>query len=268
MKRIPEPTAGNQSTPPTDVARITREQDDKSRDTPERVALLARALLLEYVTVGWNVAEGAIAVVVARTAGSVALLVFGVDSFVESVSALVLAWRLRAELHRNAGSDPEAAERVETRARRCVGASLLVLTVLVVMDAARALWTRVKPETRTLGIAVTVASLVVMLWLAQAKRGLAAKLRSRALKADAAQTAACWWLSTTTLIGVFLNALFGWWWADPCAALVMTYFLGREGLEAWRGDACCARPSAGAAGDGASEAGCSGRARGLTDISR
>lgn len=203
----------------------------------ERAALLKRALRLEYLTVGWNVIEGIVAVGAALRAGSVALLGFGADSFVESLSGLVLVSRFRAEL--GGAADGARVERIEHRARRLVGISLIALFILVTVDAGRTLWVRSKPETSFVGIAVTLASIGVMIWLARAKRRLAAKLDSRALQADAVQTSACWWLSITTLIGILLNAIFGWWWADPAAAFAITYFLVREGREAWRGDTCC-----------------------------
>jgi divalent metal cation (Fe/Co/Zn/Cd) transporter len=108
----------------------------------------------------------------------------------------------------------------------------------VAVDAALSLWHRERPSASPVGIGLTVVSLWTMIWLARAKRR-AAGLGSQALKADAFQTTACWWLSLITLAGIGLNAAFGWWWADPVAALGMTPLLVREGLEAWRGEDCC-----------------------------
>ncbi len=185
---------------------------------------------------GWNVVEGLVGVAAAVAAGSVALLGFGLDSFVETASGAILVWRLKAE---KTGADPEEIERLDHRARRLVAISLFVLAVYVAADAAVSLWRRERPEASPVGIGLTSLSLFVMVWLARAKRRAAASLGSRALAADAFQTTACWWLSLITLAGVGLNAALGWWWADPIAALGMTVFLVHEGREAWRGEECC-----------------------------
>ena len=197
---------------------------------------LRRALRLEWLTVGWNVLEGLVGVGAAVAAGSVALLGFGIDSFVESASGAVLIWRLKAE---TAGSDPQEIERLDGRARRLVGVSLFLLAAYIAADAAVSLWRGKRPDASPVGIGLTILSLFVMVWLARAKRRAAADLGSRALAADAFQTTACWWLSLITLAGVSLNAALGWWWADPAAALGMTVFLVREGREVWRGEECC-----------------------------
>jgi len=196
-----------------------------------------RALRLEYLTVGWNVVEGVVAVTAALIAGSVAILGFGIDSFVECASALVMIWRLRAERdHRMSG---ERLEAIEHRARRLVAASLFALAAYVTFDAAQTLWTGDKPTFSPVGVALLALSIAVMLWLARAKRRLAQELGSQALEADAFQTTACWWLSVAALVGVGLNGVFGWWWADPLAALVIAALIAREGREAWNGKACC-----------------------------
>ncbi len=200
-----------------------------------RPALRSRALRLEYLSLGWNLVEGVVAVAAALAAGSVALFGFGLDSFVESASALVLVWRLHAEMRER---DPEAIERLDRRAHRLVGVSLFLLAAWVALDAAWTLWRGERPETSVVGIAVTSVSIALMVWLARAKRRAAAALESRALEADSFQTTACWWLSIVTLAGIGLNAAFGWWWADPVAALVMTVFIVREAREAWRGEDC------------------------------
>lgn len=196
--------------------------------------MLRRAIHLEWLTLGWNLLEALIAIAAATAAASVALLGFGLDSLVESASACVLLWRLRAE---QAGRE---ARRAESRANRVVGGLLIALALFVVLDASASLWRAARPVPSALGLAVTSLSIVVMVWLARAKGRCAAALGSRALAADAFQATACWWLSLVTLAGVGLNALFGWWWADPIAALAMAGLIGREGLESWRGvDPCC-----------------------------
>jgi divalent metal cation (Fe/Co/Zn/Cd) transporter len=201
-----------------------------------REGQLARALRLEYLTVGWNLVEGAVAVAAASTEGSVVLLGFGIDSFVESASGAVLVWRLRAE---RGSRDPAHVERLDRRARKLVSASLFALAAWVAFDSTRTLWLRETPSPSPVGLALAALSIAVMMWLARAKHRAARELGSRALAADAFQTTACWWLSLATLAGVGLNAAFGWSWADPVAALAMTVFLAREGREAWRGEDCC-----------------------------
>jgi divalent metal cation (Fe/Co/Zn/Cd) transporter len=201
-----------------------------------RASLLRRGLRLEYLTVGWNLLEGVVAVAAALAAGSVALLGFGIDSFVESASGSVLIWRLLAERR---AVDHEAIERLEHRAERLVAWSLFLLAAYITVDAGLALWNQERPEASPAGIAITTLSIGVMWWLARAKRRTAVALGSRSLEADAAQTTACWWLSLVVLGGIGLNAVAGWWWADPVAALGVAVFLVREGREAWRGDPCC-----------------------------
>jgi divalent metal cation (Fe/Co/Zn/Cd) transporter len=187
--------------------------------------------------VGWNLLEGVVAVTAAIAAGSVALLGFGIDSFVESASAFVLIWRLGAE--RNA-VDHHAIERLDWRAHQLVGISLFALAAYIAADAVWTLYHRTPPKPSLIGIAVLLISIGVMMWLARAKRSTARALGSRAMEADAFQTSACWWLSIIALCGMGLNSAFGWWWADPVAAIGMGALLVREGREAWHGADCCA----------------------------
>lgn len=201
-----------------------------------RGSLLRRGLRLEYLTVGWNLVEGVVAIAAAVAAGSVALLGFGIDSFVESASGSVLIWRLVAERHAAEGDD---IERIERRAQKLVAMSLFGLAAWIAVDAMLALLRNEQPDPSGIGIGVTALSISVMWWLARAKRRVAIALGSRAMEADAFQTTACWWLSIIVLGGITLNAAFGWWWADPVAGLGMTIFLIAEGREAWRGDDCC-----------------------------
>ena len=200
-----------------------------------RPPLLRHALRLEYLTVGWNVVEGVVSILAALAAGSVALLGFGIDSFVESASGSVLIWRPWAERH---ASDHEQVEWLERRALKLVALSLFLLAAFVVVKAVLSLAGQERPEPSPVGIAVTSLSIGVMWWLAREKRRTARALGSRSLEADSFQTTACWWLSLVVLGGIGLNAVFGWWWADPVAAIGMTYFLVREGREAWEGEEC------------------------------
>jgi cation diffusion facilitator family transporter len=200
-----------------------------------RTQLLRHGIWLEIGTVGWNLVEGVIAIAAGALANSVALIAFGIDSFIETTSGALLWWRLRAEL--TGGDDPQHLERIESRTSRVAGALLMALAVYIVIDAGRRLLGSGEEARESwLGIALTAVSLIVMPLLGWAKLRTAAALESRALRADAYETIACAWLSLTTLGGLVLNAALGWWWADPVAALAIVPLVVREGLEGWRGD--------------------------------
>jgi divalent metal cation (Fe/Co/Zn/Cd) transporter len=201
--------------------------------TASRAILLRRGLRLEYFTVAWNVVEGIIAVGAGVIAGSPALIGFGIDSAVESISGGILIWRLRAE--QTGQFNRARVEAIEQRAERLVGVAFLVLAAYVAFESVRALVGQQAPEASVVGIALTATSLVVMLLLARAKTRTADDLHSHALAADARQTYACWYLTAVTHAGLGLNALFGWWWADPVAALGISAILVKEGIEAWQG---------------------------------
>ncbi len=203
----------------------------------ERLDLLRRSQRLAAFTVAWNVTEGVVAIAAAWVAGSRALAGFGLDSAVESISASVLLWRLSTERR-----DPERVERVERIAVRAIGASFLVLAAFVGVEAIRSLAVRAEPDASPVGIALTLVSLVVMPLLAARKRRVAVALGSKAAQADSAQTRACAYLSAVVVAGLVLNAAFGWWWADPLAALGVVAFLvleSREALSAEHVDDCC-----------------------------
>ncbi|HEX6085714.1 MAG TPA: cation transporter [Thermoanaerobaculia bacterium] len=201
-------------------------------DVMDRPALIRRGKLLEYATVGYNSLEGIIAVGAGILAGSVALLSFGFDSVIEVISGLTLLWRLYADVNE------AERERVEQRALRIVGWSFLLLAAYVLFDAGKSLIRREPPDESIVGIALAAVSLVVMPLLVRAKRRVARAIGSKALEADATQTAVCTWLSAILLGGLLLNALVGWWWADPVAALVMLPIIVKEGLEGIRGERC------------------------------
>lgn len=184
---------------------------------------------LEYFTLGWNVLEAVLAVGAGWLAGSVALVGFGIDSVIESLSGATILWRLQA------GASGATRER---QAERLVGVSFFVLAVYVAWEAGTDLWRREPPAVSLVGICLAVASLIVMPVLARAKRRVAATLDSRAFLADSKQTDLCAWLSAILLLGLGLNAAFGWWWADPLAGLVMVPIIAREGFLAVRGEPC------------------------------
>lgn len=192
-----------------------------------RAENLRRGRRLEYLTIGWNSLEAFIAICAGLFAGSVALVGFGFDSVIEVSSGVILLWRL-------SGNDER-----EKIALRLVGLSFLALSAYVAFDAVESLWLRESPDESYIGIALAALSLAVMPILARAKRRVAAELNSRALKADSRQTEICAYLSAILLAGLGLNALFGWWWADPVAALIMIPIIVKEGLQALRGETCC-----------------------------
>jgi divalent metal cation (Fe/Co/Zn/Cd) transporter len=191
-----------------------------------------RGRWLEYLTVGWNSLEGVIVLTAGFIAGSIALVGFGLDSVIEVSSGAALLWRLHMDA-------PVERERAEQLALKIVGVSFLALTAYVAFDAVKSLLSREPPEASYVGIALAALSLLVMPLLARAKRRVAAKITSRALDADSRQTDICAYLSVILLGGLVLNALFGLWWADPVAALVMTPIIAKEGVEALRGETCC-----------------------------
>lgn len=203
----------------------------------ERAELVRWGRWLAWFTIAWNAVEGLVAIASGVAAGSIALVGFGVDSYVEVFAGSVILWRLAAERHGRAVSN--GAER---RAVRLIAATFLVLALGVGIESVRKLVSGTHAEESTVGIALAVVSLIVMPLLARAKRGVGERLGSRAVTADATETTLCVWLSAILLVGLVANAALGWWWADPLAALGVVYIAGREGIEHWRGDElddCC-----------------------------
>ena len=198
-----------------------------------RAASIHRGLSLEYFTVVWNLLEAMVALISGAVAGSIALIGFGLDSLIEVSSGMILLWRLHAD------HDEERREGVERNALKLVGVSLLLLAAYVAGDSVASLVGRRAPERSLPGIALAIASLIAMPLLARAKRRVARALGSAALQADSRQTDICAYLSAVLLLGLLLNASFGWWWADPVAGLVMVPLIGYEGSEALRGKTCC-----------------------------
>ena len=194
----------------------------------DRPQLLSRALQLAYFTVAWNVVEGLVAIWAAIAAGSDALMGFGLDSGVESLSGLVLIWRLTIER-----KDTARAEEVEKRALKLIGLTFFALAAFVGYQSVTTLLNGERPESSWVGIAVTILSLIVMPILARSKERVGEAMDSRAVLADSAETWACVYLSAVVLGGLALNAIFGWWWADPVAALAVVGFLVKEGREAF-----------------------------------
>ena len=207
-------------------------QIDRAR-LHDRARHIQRGLQLEYATIGYNVLEGLVAVTSGLLAGSIALVGFGIDSIIEVTSGLGLVWRLRSD------PIPARRERAERLSLRIVGICFIALAIYVAIDAIMSLVRAEAPSESIPGIILAVASLVVMPLLARAKRRVAAHIESAALTADAKQTELCMYLSAILLAGLLLNAVLGWWWADPVAALIMLPIIIREGVNALRGRTCC-----------------------------
>ncbi len=199
----------------------------------DRSLLVRKGVRLNYLTIGYNSIEAVVSLLAGFLAGSVALVSFGVDSAIEVTAAGAAQFRLRAD------NDPVRRESAERWTHTVIGASFLVLAAYVLIDAARSLWFRQAPDSSRVGVALLAVSVVVMPLLASAKRKVAVGLRSGALGADAAQTSLCAYLSAIALAGVGLNALLGWWWADPTAALAMLPIIVKEGVDGLRGRSDC-----------------------------
>lgn len=194
------------------------------------------ALALVVGTLLYNVAEAAIALRFGAEAESIALFGFGLDSVIETVAALALLWRIALEVR---DGDGERIEKAEQRVHRIVGATFLALAAYVAIQAGLTLWNRDVPEVSCVGIALACASLLIMPLVAWGKLHAAARIGSRALRAEAKETLACSYLSFALLLGLAANALKGWWWMDPAAALAMIPWLIKEGREGLSGEECC-----------------------------
>lgn len=206
-----------------------------------RAVLERRVRLLVAATITYNVIEAVVAIAAGTVASSTALIGFGLDSVIEVSSAAAVAWQF-------AGRDPQARERT---ALRVIAVSFFALAAYVTVDSIHALLGGDEAEHSSVGLALAAASLVIMPGLSYAQRRAGRELGSRSAVADSKQTLLCTYLSAVLLVGLGLNSLFGWSWADPVAALVIAGVAVKEGREAWRGEACCA-PATGAATTGGS----------------
>ncbi|MFC4138427.1 MULTISPECIES: cation diffusion facilitator family transporter [unclassified Microbacterium] len=203
--------------------------------TPARTAVLRRRIrIVVAITISWNVIEAVVALAAGGAASSAALIGFGLDSVVEVLSAAAVAWQFAAP-------DPERREKT---ALRVIAISFFGLAAYVSVDAILSLAGLREPEHSPVGIAIAALSLLVMPFLSWFERRTGRELGSASAVADSKQTLICSYLSAALLVGLVLNSLLGWAWADSLAALVIAGFAVREGIEAWRGDACCAAPVA------------------------
>ena len=184
---------------------------------------------MELVAILWMTIEAAIAIIVGFTTRSVSLQGFGLDSIVELIAGGILLWRLLVEQR---GESVVHIERAERQAAWVTAFSLLALAVYIVGNSALSFLTQTKPESSWWGVSLAVAAAIVMPILWQGKLRVAKRIGSAALKADAACSVTCAYMSLTLLAGLTLNRIFGWWWADPLAALALVYFLVQEGREA------------------------------------
>jgi divalent metal cation (Fe/Co/Zn/Cd) transporter len=200
---------------------------------PNREAVARRGKNVEYFTIAWNSVEGLVAVAAGAVAGSISLVGFGIDSFIEVISGFVLLWRMSVD------ADIHSRERNEKLSLRIVGVCFLALAVYVAYESVSDLIGRKSPEHSVAGIFLACVSLVVMPLLSRAKKQIGSELGSVAMHADAKQTDFCVYLSLILLLGLVLNLALGWWWADPIAALVMVPIIAREGIEGTRAKACC-----------------------------
>lgn len=197
---------------------------------PQRRTVLGRRIrLLVAATIAYNVIEAIVAISAGTAAGSTALIGFGLDSVIEVSSAAAVAWQF-------AGRDPEAREKT---ALRIIAVSFFALAAYVTVESARALFGGGEAEHSTAGLVLAAVSLAVMPGLSYAQRRAGRELGSRTAVADSKQTLLCTYLSAVLLVGLGLNSLFGWSWADPIAALVIAAVAVKEGRDAWRGDTCC-----------------------------
>jgi divalent metal cation (Fe/Co/Zn/Cd) transporter len=194
-----------------------------------RALLTRRVRFLVAAPISYNVVEAAVAISAGAVASSAALIGFGLDSLIEVGSAAAVAWQF-------SGRDPEARERT---ALRIIALSFFVLAAYVTVESVRAILGEVEPRPSTVGIVLAALSLLIMPTLSYAQRRAGRELGSTSAVADSKQTLLCAYLSGVLLVGLVLNSLFGWSWADPVVALVIAAVALREGREAWRGHHCC-----------------------------
>ncbi len=197
-----------------------------------RVAVARRGRRLEYFTIAWNTLEGVVALIAGFVAGSISLVGFGIDSFIEVTSGVALLWRMSVD------ADVHRRERNERLALRIVGLCFVALAAYIAYESIGDLVRVRAPEHSIPGIVLACVSLLVMPLLSRAKRQVGTALGSVAMQADAKQTDFCFYLSAILLVGLLLNALFSLWWADPVAALIMVPVIANEGRQGIRGEAC------------------------------
>jgi divalent metal cation (Fe/Co/Zn/Cd) transporter len=197
-----------------------------------RHAVAQRGKRLEYFTIAWNSLEGLVAIIAGAIAGSISLVGFGIDSFIEVISGATLLWRMSVD------ANQQTREWNERLSIRIVGVCFIALAAYVAYESVFDLIGRNAPKHSVPGIVLACVSLVAMPILSRAKKRVGNELGSAAMRADAKQTDFCVYLSAILLAGLLLNAALGWWWADPVAGLVMTPIIACEGAQAVKGKSC------------------------------
>jgi divalent metal cation (Fe/Co/Zn/Cd) transporter len=203
--------------------------------SPEWMASARRAKFLSWLSLVWMSLEGGIAITAGILAGSIALIGFGIDSAIEGVASVVIIWRFTGAR--------VLSHAAEERAQKLVAIQFFLLAPYVSFEAIRHLASAERPEVSVLGMVLTASSLVGMPLLGVAKQRVALQLGSQATHGEGTQNLLCAYLAAAVLLGLAGNALFGWWWLDPGAALVIAAVATREGFETWRGEGCCAAPA-------------------------
>jgi divalent metal cation (Fe/Co/Zn/Cd) transporter len=232
----------------SEAALPTRQRVDRPaprEPSAEWLRAASRARALSWISLAWMGIEGAVAITAGILAGSIALIGFGIDSAIEGLASLVIVWRFTG--HRL------LSHAAEERAQKLVAVQFFLLAPYVAFEAGRHLITAHEPDISVLGMVLTATSLIGMPFLGVAKQRLANRLGSHATRGEGAQNLLCAYLAGAVFLGLAANALFGWWWLDPIAALLIAGVAVREGLETWRGEGCCAAagldPSSGRHGD-------------------
>lgn len=217
-----------------------------SLSADRRAVLTRRIRLLVAITITYNLVEAVIAIAAGHAASSIALIGFGLDSVIEVSSAAAVAWQF-------AGRDPARREHIALRVIAC---SFFALAAYVTVEALRGLFGDAEADRSAVGIVLVAVSVAIMPFLSWAQRRAGRELGSASAVADSKQTLLCTYLSAAVLVGLVLNVALGWWWADPVAALVLAVLAVREGLNAWRGEGCCAPQLGTARSTDACSAGC------------
>lgn len=212
---LPEPSAG-----PTADARRGADRD----------RLIDRARALSWLSLAWMAIEGAVAIVAAVLAGSIALLGFGIDSAIEGLASVIVIWRFTGSRR--------LSEQAERRAQRLVAVSFFLLAPYIAQDAVRALLEGAHPSTSWVGIGLAISSLVMMPLLGRAKLRIGERLGSAATAGEGAQNLLCAYMAAGVLAGLLANTVLGWWWLDPAVALAIAFLAVREGGEVWEGKGC------------------------------
>jgi divalent metal cation (Fe/Co/Zn/Cd) transporter len=207
----------------------------RAEPSPQWLSAARRAKALSWLSLAWMSAEGAIAITAGITAGSIALIGFGIDSAIEGFASVIIVWRFTGHrLHSHAA---------EERAQQLVAVQFFLLAPYVSVEAVRHLLSGTEVQTSWLGMALTASSLIGMPFLGLAKQRLAETLNSSATHGEGTQNLLCAYLAGAVFLGLLGNTLLGWWWLDPIAALAIAAVAVREGVQTWRGEGCCVGPS-------------------------